>query len=106
MQWRMGRKSKVGGKKAAPKFPAIGERLRVTREAEGLQQNEYAERAGLAVNTYNQYEQGKTRPKIENAVKLCETYKLTLDWIYRGDPSGLRYNLAEAIKSLRQLRQH
>lgn len=101
-----GTRTKTRAAKVAkqPKFIDIGERLRVTREAEGLLQNEFADRAGLAYNTYNQYEQGWTRPKIENAIRLCETYKLTLDWIYRGDPSGLRYKLAEAIKSIRQLR--
>lgn len=83
---------------------AIGERLRLTREALGLQQNEFAERAGLATNTYNQYERGKNTPNLDAAHALCDHHALTLDWIYRGDASGLRYHLAHAIKALRSAR--
>jgi len=85
---------------------AIGKRLEITRQVLGLQQNVFCERAGIATNTYNQYERGKKRPSIENAISLCETYSLTLDWIYRGDPSGLRYETADAIKAIRQARSH
>jgi transcriptional regulator with XRE-family HTH domain len=85
---------------------AIGRRLEVTRSVFGLQQNEFCDRAGIAPTTYNQYERGKKRPSIESAIALCETYHLTLDWIYRGDPSGLRYDTAEAVKAIRQARRH
>jgi transcriptional regulator with XRE-family HTH domain len=83
---------------------AIGRRLELTRQVIGVQQNEFCERARIATNTYNQYERGKKRPSLENALKLCETYGLTLDWIYRGDPSALRYSMADAIKALKQER--
>ncbi len=84
--------------------PGIGARLLLTRQALGLAQKEFAERAGLAANTYNQYESGKNVPALDRANALCDAYQLTLDWIYRGDPSGLRYQLAEAIKALRSAR--
>ena len=83
---------------------AIGQRLELTRQVLGLAQNDFCARAKIATNTYNQYERGKKRPTIENAVALCDVYDLTLDWIYRGDPSGLRYHTADAIKALRQAR--
>lgn len=83
---------------------AVGERLRLTRQALGFNQQEFAEGAGLAANTYNQYESGTNMPALSRAMALCDAYALTLDWIYRGDPSGLRYQLAEAIKSLRSAR--
>lgn len=83
---------------------AIGQRLMLTRHVFGLQQNEFCGRAKIATNTYNQFESGKRRPTLENAIALCEAYDLTLDWIYRGDPSGLRYDTADAIKSLKAAR--
>lgn len=83
---------------------AVGERLRLTREALGLAQNEFANRAGLEANTYNQYERGKNMPNLDAAHALCDTHNLTLDWVYRGDPSNLRYQLADAIKALRSAR--
>lgn len=85
----------------------IGRRLLLTRQAIGIGQLAFAERAKISSTAYNQYENAKKRPSIENAVALCETYGLTLDWIFRGDPSGLRYELANGIKALRAARsQH
>lgn len=82
---------------------AIGRRLELTRRAIGLSQSEFAQRADLAKNSYNQYETGTNRPQLEAAIKLVDAYRLTLDWIYLGDPSGLRFDLAEAIKALRSV---
>lgn len=83
---------------------AIGRRLELTRQVLGLQQNEFCGRAKIASNTYNQYERGKKHPSVANALKLCDTYGLTLDWIFRGDPSALRYSMADALKALKEER--
>ena len=83
---------------------AIGRRLELTRNVLGMQQIDFCARANIAQNTYNQYEHGKKRPSVDNAIALAEAYSLTLDWIYRGDPSGLRYDLASAIKAVRGAR--
>jgi transcriptional regulator with XRE-family HTH domain len=76
---------------------AIAARLRATREAFDLGQNEFARRAGIASNTYNQYEQAKNLPRLDFANQICDTYGVTLDWIYRGDPSGLPVRIANLI---------
>lgn len=91
-------------KSEGPEKSAIGERLRLTRQALGMQQTEFAASASLRSNTYNQYEKGKNIPRIAEAIAICEAHGLTLDWIYRGDASGLRYQLAEAVKALRSAR--
>lgn len=83
---------------------AIGERLRVTREALGLSQAHFAKAAKVSASAYNQYERGRMRPAIDQAIRLCEGHKLTLDWIYRGDNSGLQAPLQTAIKAIRQAR--
>lgn len=84
---------------------AIGARLVVTREALGYSsQTDFADKAGLAQNTYNQYETGAKRPSLDFAIKLCRAYGITLDWIYMGDPSGLPYKLADAIREVRRKR--
>jgi len=80
---------------------AIGARLRLTREVLQLSQAEFADRCGIARNTFNQYEQGRNKPQIPLAIDICERFNLTLDWIYRGDPSGLPYQLADDLKALR-----
>ena len=76
---------------------AIAARLRATREAFGLGQNEFARRAGIASNTYNQYEQAKNLPRLDFANQLCDTYGITLDWIYRGDTAGLPLQIANLL---------
>jgi len=86
--------------------PGIAYRLTLTREALGYDQGAFAQRAGLAANTYNQYEMGRNTPNLSAAHKLCDTYKLSLDWIFRGDPSSLRRETAAAIDALRQARTH
>ena len=73
---------------------AIAHRLRVTREALGLTQTELCRRTGIATNTYNQWEMGRGRPDLDQAMKLCNAFRYTLDWIYRGDSAGLPGNLA------------
>lgn len=80
---------------------AIAARLRATREAFGLGQNEFARRAGIASNTYNQYEQAKNIPRLDFANQLCDTYGITLDWIYRGDTSGLPLQIANLLSKVK-----
>jgi len=76
---------------------AIADRLVQTRNAISLNQSEFANRAGIAKNTYNQWEQAKGRPGLDEAMKLCETYGMTLDWIYRGNPVGLPYEITSEL---------
>ena len=83
---------------------AIGIRLELTRLALGMKPGDFASRAGIAKSTYSNYASGAREPDLALALKLCNTYELTLDWIYRGDPSGLKYALANKINKLRQER--
>lgn len=76
---------------------AIARRLELTREALGLSQSEFADKAGIARNTYNQWEKGKGRPQLDGAIALCSTYNLTLDWIYFGEMAGLPYQVAQKL---------
>lgn len=75
----------------------IGNRIKAIRLALDMNQTEFARRAGIALNTYNQYESGKSRPQLDIAIKICTTYGVTLDWIYLGDPSGLPHRTASQI---------
>ena len=73
---------------------AIGHRLRSLREAQGLSQAELSRRTGISRTTYLQWEAGDRTPEVEIACLLCETMGYTLDWIYRGDASGMPMRLA------------
>ena len=78
----------------------VGARLRLTRQALGYDQGEFAHRAGLKQSAYNQYEQGVNMPSLVAAHALCDTYHLTLDWIYRGETHSLRRSTETAIMGL------
>lgn len=81
---------------------AVSARLELTRDALGLSGREFAGAAGIGDSTYSNYKKAKRRPEIDHALRLCDRFELTLDWIYRGDPSGLKYGLAQKINDLRQ----
>ena len=81
-----------------PKLVAIGERLEALRRAFDLTQAEFAGRAGIQQNTYSQYATGKNLPRIEFAERICDEYGVTLDWIYRGDVSGMSVNIVNLLK--------
>lgn len=83
---------------------AIGERLALLREVEGLSQAAFAERAGISYQAWNNWERGRARIGIDAAARLCAVYNVTLDYIYFGDPSALPYRLAHAIAALRSAR--
>ena len=77
---------------------AIAGRLKATRLAVGLKAGEFCRRAGIPQNTYSQYENGKGRPSLDFALKICDTYGVTLDWIYLGNSGALPHALAMEIQ--------
>jgi len=51
-------------------------------------------RANLKPNRYSQYETGVRALTIEAALRICDEYGVSLDWLYRGDRSRLPHHLA------------
>lgn len=76
----------------------IAERLRWTREALGVNQAEIARRAKLSPQQWNNYEKGRQRIALDEALKLCTATGVTLDWIYRGDLGGVAMELGMRIQ--------
>lgn len=71
----------------------LAARLKSTREALDLVPAELCKRLKIGANAWSQYESGARRITIPVAIKFCNEYGLTLDWIYRADPSRLPYEL-------------
>ncbi len=71
----------------------VASRLVLARKAYGLDQQVFGRRAGLSQPQYNQFETGKRLLTLVAALQLCDEYNLTLDWLYRNDPSGLPSDL-------------
>ena len=70
--------------KTNPPGVAVGERLRRSREALGLNQADVCRRAGVTANAYNQWEKGRRLINLFDAMKLADVLNITLDWLYRG----------------------
>lgn len=83
---------------------AVAARLAMIREVVSLSQVEFAGRADILPNAWNNYERGRSRIGIEAAIRLVAVYQVTLDYIYLGDTSNLPYRMAHAIEALRQAR--
>lgn len=75
----------------------IGLRLEAALAGLEINQTEVADYLGVSPNRINQYIRGKRFTDVVLMTKICERYGVTLDWIYRGDPSGLKSSVAEKI---------
>lgn len=67
----------------------IGKRLFDTREAIPVKAADLCRRINCKPNRWSQYESGERKITLPVAIRLCEEYGLTLDWIYRADPARL-----------------
>ena len=65
---------------------SFGVRLRELREREGLSQSGLAERVGIPIDSIQNWEQGRTRPRIEALGKLARALGVTVDELVQEDP--------------------
>ncbi len=77
---------------------AIGLRIKTTREACGLRPVDVCRAIGIKANTYSQWESGERRPNLDDMIRFCCQYDVTLDWIYLGDMSGLKFSVGSKIQ--------
>jgi transcriptional regulator with XRE-family HTH domain len=77
----------------------IGLRLAALRDLTGLKQEPFAEGLGITQPAWNQYEKGRRRITLDVAASVAEKYGVTLDWIYKGEVSGLPIRL-EALSKI------
>lgn len=76
---------------------AVGARLTASRYALGLTVAEICRRAGCSPSAYRRWERGAALPSIRSAIALC-SLGLTLEWIYRGNPSRLTVGRAKGAR--------
>lgn len=59
----------------------FGKRLRLARVNKGLTQPQLASAVGVALRSYQFYEQGRRRPSYELLVKLAIELNVSIDWL-------------------------
>lgn len=78
-----------------------GERLKFVREFFELSQQQMADRAGVSLGTYNNWETGLAPISMAGARKLRKEFQLSLDFIVEGEADALSAMLAKAWLSRR-----
>lgn len=68
---------------------SLARRLKMTRMALGLDPVDVRKRIKVTASAWSMYESGERRITVRVAIRFCEEYGLTLDWIYRADPARL-----------------
>lgn len=80
---------------------SIGQRLEALRLAlDQSHQAEFARFVGIAPTTWNNYEKGYRRIRLEEAMKVRAKTGVTLDWIYYGADDHLPAHLARKLERM------
>ena len=74
-------------------YAAYGHRLRVTRIALGLTEQEAAEAHGATLKTYRKWENGARQRGGDSFIKFADAYNISLNWLLGGDGSTLDRHL-------------
>ena len=77
-----------------PYVVAVGRRLDTTMKVFGIPTaRKLAEFLGLERTQVSNWYNGVGLPPVPHAIRLCETFHLILDWIYRGVPEGIPFGV-------------
>lgn len=72
--------------------------MKLLRMTTGLSVSEFARETGIARTMWHNIEAGFSRISVDAAMKLCEKYAITLDWIFRGVDRYLTKDLTERLE--------
>lgn len=79
----------------------VAARLALLREWAGFtSQSAFAQRNGFTQSEWNHFESGRRRLPITAANRLKQNWRVTLDWIYHGERSGLSVEVANSLPTL------
>ena len=80
--------------------PEIARRLRLLRMAVADSITDLSTRTGITRSAWSNYENGLSRIGVDAAMKLCDTYGISLDWVYRGQDAMLPHGLVRRMQEL------
>lgn len=101
------RRQKIDWSVVVPEATAarVIERIEAARKALGLTQIDFARRAFISPQQYTNWKTQGERPSVDQAIALCKAHGLTLEFLYRGDLSGLRHALHNDVAALLRKRK-
>jgi transcriptional regulator with XRE-family HTH domain len=68
-------------------------------KAEGRSQAELCRLASVSPTAFSNWLNG-SRPQLDQAIKLCDAYDLTLDWIYFGDERWMPHEIIDTYRKI------
>ena len=68
----------------------INENIRHLRKKKGWTQEKFSNKIGIKRSLVGAYEEGRSDPRLNNLLKMCEVFSISLDNILRKDVSKLR----------------
>lgn len=74
-------------------------RIKATRRALGVAVKQITELTGISKAAWSNYENGVSRPNIEDAIRFKEVFNISLDWVYTGELSSVPFDLASKLKA-------
>lgn len=76
----------------------VGARIRRLRLVMGYpSQAAFAESIGVKRGELASWEAGMRRPSVAKAWPMVRRFRITLDWLFLGDPASLSYELASSL---------
>ena len=79
---------------------AVGARISALRELHGLTKSQLADMIGLDPSSQTKMEKGSKPLLPVYAVRVSEIFGVTLDFLYLGDLSGVRFDIAAQLREL------
>jgi len=73
----------------------IGEKIVTLRKANGLSQEEFAQKLGVSRQAVSKWELGESLPDIENVVRMAETFGVTTDYLLKDGTDSAETQTAE-----------
>jgi transcriptional regulator with XRE-family HTH domain len=67
----------------------VSQRIIHLMHALGDTQVRFSKRTGISQQSINNWVKGRASPSLAQAIKICQRTGATLDYLYRGDVSGL-----------------
>lgn len=90
---------------------SVGEKIMIFRKRQKMSRNELAQITGISVTTVGNYEHGKTKPSVENIVKIALALNVSLDELvsFRGPKSegiSLQQQIQQKYESLENVNKY
>ncbi|NQX71739.1 helix-turn-helix transcriptional regulator [Paenibacillus alba] len=73
--------------------PSLGDRIRVIRKTNRLNQIEFSKLIGISQATLSEIEKDKYNPSIETVISIYKVFKTNLNWLIQGEVTNEENNV-------------